>query len=153
MTAAQDSARMDASRAMARLAQLRNRGWIGWLFILPWFVGFVWFDVLPLLLNIYLSFTDFSVGAKKPNWIGLANYQEFFAGDHLIGTSFVNTLYYIGFHVPLLIILAFSISLLLNANIRGRGQTSAKPRAFSLNQPTERPFLCNRKVNVSEAAS
>ena len=106
---------------MVWLSQLRKRHWVGWLFILPWVIGFLWFDILPLLLNVYLSFTDFAVGAKVPNWIGLANYQEFFTGDHLIGISFVNTLYYIGFHVPLMIILAFSLALLLNANIRGRG--------------------------------
>jgi multiple sugar transport system permease protein len=121
MTAAQGSASIDGSRAVARLPRWKSRYWIGWLFILPWFIGFLWFDVLPLFLNIYLSFTDFSVGAKIPNWVGLANYQELFSGDHLIPTSFVNTLYYIGFHVPLLIILAFSLALLLNANIRGRG--------------------------------
>ena len=121
MTAAQGLASMDESRAPARLSRWKSRHWIGWLFILPWFVGFLWFDVLPLFLNVYLSFTDFSVGAKVPNWVGLANYEELFGGDHLIGISFVNTLYYMGFSVPLLIILAFSLALLLNANIRGRG--------------------------------
>jgi multiple sugar transport system permease protein len=121
VTAVQDPARLGGSWASAQLSRWRNRRWIGWLFILPWFIGFLWFDVLPLFLNTYLSFTDFSVGAKIPNWIGLANYRELFGGDHLIGISFVNTLYYIGFHVPLLIILAFSLAMLLNANIRGRG--------------------------------
>ena len=121
MTAAQDVARLGGSRAAARLSRWKSNRWIGWLFIMPWFIGFLWFDVLPLFLNVYLSFTDFSVGAKIPNWIGLANYQEFFKGDHLIGVSLVNTLYYIGVHVPLLIIFAFSLALLLNANIRGRG--------------------------------
>jgi multiple sugar transport system permease protein len=98
-----------------------SRHWIGWLFILPWFIGFLWFDVLAFVLNVLLSFTDFTVGARLPNWVGLANYQELFAGDKLIGISFKNTLYYMGFQVPLLIILAFSLALLLNANIRGRG--------------------------------
>jgi multiple sugar transport system permease protein len=121
VTAMQDSARLGESRASTWLSQWRTRRWIGWVFILPWFIGFLWFDVLPLFLNTYLSFTDFSVGARMPNWIGLANYRELFGGDHLIGISFVNTLYYIGFHVPLLIILAFSLAMLLNANIRGRG--------------------------------
>lgn len=121
MTAAQGSAQMKESRAAARLSRWKSRHWIGWLFILPWFIGFLWFDVLPLLLNTYLSFTDFTVGAKIPNWVGLANYREMFGGDHLIGISFKNTLYYMGLSVPLLIILAFSLALLLNANIRGRG--------------------------------
>jgi multiple sugar transport system permease protein len=112
---------MKESRAAARLSRWKSRHWIGWLFILPWFIGFLWFDVLPLFLNTYLSFTDFSVGAKIPNWVGLANYREMFGGDHLIGISFKNTLYYMGLSVPLLILLAFSLALLLNANIRGRG--------------------------------
>jgi multiple sugar transport system permease protein len=121
VTAAQGSAQMKESRAAARLSRWKSRHWIGWLFILPWFIGFLWFDVLPLFLNTYLSFTDFSVGAKIPNWVGLANYREMFGGDHLIGISFKNTLYYMGLSVPLLILLAFSLALLLNANIRGRG--------------------------------
>jgi multiple sugar transport system permease protein len=91
------------------------------LFILPWFIGFLIFDVMPLILNVLLSFTDFTVGARMPDWVGLANYREMLGGDRLIGISFRNTLYYIGFHVPLLIILAFSLALLLNARIRGRG--------------------------------
>jgi multiple sugar transport system permease protein len=121
MTTAQRSMRARESRGTPRLSQWKSRHWIGWLFILPWFIGFLWFDVLPLFLNVYLSFTDFTVGAKIPKWLGLANYRELFSGDHLIPISFKNTLYYIGFHVPLLIILAFSLALLLNAQIRGRG--------------------------------
>jgi len=121
VTAVQGSAQIKESRAAARLSRWKSRHWIGWLFILPWFIGFLWFDVLPLFLNTYLSFTDFSVGAKIPNWVGLANYREMFGGDHLIGISFKNTLYYMGLSVPLLILLAFSLALLLNANIRGRG--------------------------------
>ncbi len=121
--AAYNSVRVSESRVLARLSRWRNRHrhWIGWLFILPWFIGFLWFDALPLLLNLYLSFTDFTVGAKLPKWVGLGNYREIFGGDHLIGTSFKNTVYYMGFSVPSLIILAFSLALLLNTNIRGRG--------------------------------
>ena len=123
MTATSDLARTSESRVLTRLSRWRNRHrhWIGWLFILPWFIGFLCFDVLPFFLNLYLSFTDFSVGARLPNWVGLANYKEMAGGDHLIGISFKNTVYYMGFSVPLLIIFAFSLALLLNANIRGRG--------------------------------
>ncbi|HEY64041.1 MAG TPA: sugar ABC transporter permease [Caldilineae bacterium] len=124
MTATKELAYRRESRVLTRLSRWRNRHrhWVGWLFILPWVIGFLWFDVLPFFLNLYLSFTDFSVGAKLPNWIGLANYREIFGGgDHLIGISFKNTVYYMGFSVPLLIIFAFSLALLLNTNIRGRG--------------------------------
>lgn len=99
----------------------RHRHWLGWLFISPWVIGFFWFDVLALVLNLYLGFTNFTVGAKMPDWVGLANYREVFAGDHIIGKSFANTVYYMGFSVPLMMITAFSLALILNAEIGGRG--------------------------------
>jgi multiple sugar transport system permease protein len=68
-----------------------------------------------------LSLTDYSVGTRIPDWVGLANYREIFTGDHLIGTSLKNTLYYMGLSVPLGIVFAFSLALLLNTRIRGRG--------------------------------
>ncbi|MCD6291478.1 MAG: sugar ABC transporter permease [Anaerolineae bacterium] len=107
---------------LARLSQFkaRHRGWIGYVFILPWLVSFLWFDLIPFVLNLYLSFTDYSVGVKWPNWVGLANYTEMFTEDHLYGLSLKNTIYYMGFSVPLGIIFAFAIALLLNTDIRGR---------------------------------
>jgi len=39
----------------------RHRYLIGYLFILPWFLSFLWFDVIPFILNLYLSFTNYSV--------------------------------------------------------------------------------------------
>jgi multiple sugar transport system permease protein len=94
---------------------------VGWLFILPWVIGFMIFDVLPFFLNLYLSFTNYTVGAKMPDWVGLENYQQMFGGDRFVGISFKNTVYYMGFSVPLTIIFAFSLALLLNAEIRGKG--------------------------------
>jgi multiple sugar transport system permease protein len=99
----------------------KRHKWIGYVFILPWFLSFLWFDLLPFLLNIYLSFTDFSVGVRIPEWVGLANYQEIFSSDHLVALSMWNTLYYVGFSVPLSILFAFLLALLLNMKIRGIG--------------------------------
>ena len=123
MSAENISVATNANRALSRFARWRNRHkhWIGWLFILPWFLGFLWLDLLPFFLNLYLSFTDFTVGARAPNWVGLENYREMISGDHIIGTSFTNTLYYMAFAVPLTIILAFTLALLLNSKIQGRG--------------------------------
>lgn len=112
--------RADISARLSRWTR-RHRHWVGWLLISPWFVGFLWFDVLALLVSVYLGFTDYSVGARIPNWVGLANYQQVFTGDHIIGKSFQNTLYYMCLGVPLRLVTSFSLALLLNARIRGRG--------------------------------
>jgi multiple sugar transport system permease protein len=106
---------------LGRLSRLRARRhrWIGLVFILPWFISFLWFDLIPFLLNIYLSFTDFSVGLRLPDWVGLDNYREAFGGDHLVGVSLKNTAIYVGTSVPLTAVFAFMLALLLNLKIRG----------------------------------
>lgn len=99
----------------------RKRYWVGYLFILPWFISVIWFDVIPFLTGLYLSFTDYSVGLKIPNWVGFENFQEMFTEDDLFLKSFWNTVYYLALSVPLRLAFAFIIALLLNTRIRGLG--------------------------------
>ena len=119
-----DSVAVAESRAslLARLSKFlrRHRSWIGFVFIFPWLVSVLWFDAFPFLLNVYFSFTDYSVGTRIPNWIGLENYQQVFGGDHLVPVSLKNTAYYVGLSVPLSIVFAFSLALLLNLDVPGR---------------------------------
>lgn len=77
--------------------------------------------MFPFASNIYLSFTDYSVGAKWPDWIGLDNYAEIFTRDALFVQSVSNTVIYVVFSVPLGLTAAFVIAMLLNTRIRGRG--------------------------------
>ena len=98
----------------------RNRALIGFAFIFPWFAGFVIFDGLPFIYNLYLSFTDYQIGTVGvPPWIGFENYIEIFTEDKFFGKSMYNTVYYLGFSVPLRLIFAFLIALLLNLRVRG----------------------------------
>ena len=97
-----------------------NRALIGFVFIAPWFAGFIIFDAMPFIYNLYLSFTDYQIGTVgAPPWIGLENYGEIFTEDKFFGKSMYNTLYYLGFSVPLNLIFAFLIALILNLRVRG----------------------------------
>ena len=98
----------------------RNRALIGFAFIFPWFAGFIIFDAAPFIYNLYLSFTDYQIGTVgTPPWIGFDNYIEIFTKDKFFGKSMYNTLYYLGFSVPLRLIFAFFIALILNLRVRG----------------------------------
>lgn len=98
----------------------KHRTWIGLLFILPWFLGFIIFDLMPFFYNLYLSFTGYQIGTVgTPEWIGLDNYVKIFTEDKLFAKSLGNTLYYLGFGVPLKLLFAFLIALLLNMRVRG----------------------------------
>jgi len=90
----------------------------GFLFVLPWLVGFVLFTAGPFFFSFFLSFTSWRlVGEIK--WLGLENYVSLISGDD---TRFVqsvyNTVYYVVFHVPGVLILSFAIAGLLNRKVK-----------------------------------
>ena len=111
----------EESRVRSRLSELafRYRHWIGFLFIGPWLLSLLLFDIMPFFANLYLSFTDYSVGLVQPNWVGLDNYIEMFTEDRIFAKSVYNTVYFLVFSVPLRLVLAFAFALLLNARLRG----------------------------------
>lgn len=53
----------------------QRTSWQGWMMLSPNIIGFLLFFAGPLLLSLYLSFTDSSVG-QIPNVIGFSNYAE-----------------------------------------------------------------------------
>lgn len=99
----------------------RYRKYLGLVFISPWLISFLAFDLIPTGAAFYYSFTDWS--ALSPNWsyVGFDNYREMFTADRLFWKSVRNTLYYVAFAVPLGVVAAFILALMLNANVRFQG--------------------------------
>lgn len=56
----------------------QRTSWQGWLMLAPNILGFMIFFAGPLLLSLYLSFTDNTVG-QVPNFIALENYGRLFS--------------------------------------------------------------------------
>lgn len=92
---------------------------IGMLFISPWLLGFLLLTVIPLLSSLYYSFTFYDL-LRPARFIGLQNYIEIFTRDPDIPNVTQNTLFYVGFGVPLGLVSAFLIASLLNTHIRAR---------------------------------
>ena len=90
----------------------------GFLFVLPWIIGFLLFSLYPIIMSAYYSFTDFSA-IKDPSFVGLENYKSLFI-DPLFYKSMKNTLVYVFFSVTCSIALALIISSLLNGKWKGR---------------------------------
>lgn len=99
----------------------RLRKYLGFVFIGPWLISFLAFDLIPTASAFYYSFTDWNVIAKSSNWVGLDNYREMFTGDRLYWKSVWNTLYYVAFAVPLGVVAGFLLALLLNSKVRFQG--------------------------------
>ena len=68
----------------SKLAGLQKRKAIsGYLFILPFIIGFLTFMVKPFFQSLYMSFCniDVSAGGFKSNFNGIANYMRAFTVD------------------------------------------------------------------------
>ncbi len=89
----------------------------GYLFILPWVLGFLLFTAFPMGFSFVLTFIDWDL-LTDPVWVGLANWQHLFQ-DNLVGISLYNTAYYTFIGVPASLIVALAAAMLLNASVRG----------------------------------
>lgn len=91
----------------------------GLLFITPWVIGFLWFQLYPIGASIYYSFTSYNM-MQPPIHVGFDNYHRLFTADPYFRKSLRNTAVYALFSVPLDLLVAFSFALLLNLRIPGR---------------------------------
>lgn len=91
---------------------------IGYAFVSPWLFGFLLLTAGPMLYSLYLSFTSASLLSPQ-RWTGLENYEQMLLDDSLFYESLLNTVHYVGFSVPLGIVLALALAVLLHQKVRG----------------------------------
>ncbi len=100
-------------RKKKSLGQLMNTpGVAGYVFILPFIIGFLAFLALPMILSFGFSFTRYNI-LESPVFIGLENYKTMFFDDSKFWKVFGVTMYYVLFSVPLRLIMALLVALLL----------------------------------------
>jgi multiple sugar transport system permease protein len=90
----------------------------GYLFLLPWFIGFFGLTIGPIVSSFYLSFTNFNL-LNPPDWVGMANYTRIFTADPKFAASMRVTLFFVVFSVPLKLAFALGVALLLNRGMKG----------------------------------
>ncbi len=84
----------------------------GYVFILPFIIGFLAFMAVPMILSLGFSFTRYNI-LKSPVFIGLENYKTMFTADPKFWKVFGVTMYYVLFSVPLRLIMALAVAMLL----------------------------------------
>lgn len=90
----------------------RREGLLGYVFALPWLVGFFGMTLIPVLLSFYYSFTRFDV-LRPPMWVGLENYRHLFLESPKFYTSIWNTVYFTVLRVPLVIFGSLALAMLV----------------------------------------
>lgn len=90
----------------------------GLVFILPWLIGFLVFQLFPLLESLYYSFTNYNP-LRGSKWIWFGNYIKMLTRDKDVLPSMLVTLNYVLMSVPLKLLSALLVAMLLNNKIRG----------------------------------
>lgn len=106
-----------AGEQRRRLSPRRREALEGYLFVLPWVVGFLVFTAGPLLSSFYLSFTEWGF-VDRPKFVGLDNYREIL-DDPIFEIAVRNTLKYTLITVPLVVLAALGLALLMTRDLRG----------------------------------
>lgn len=96
----------------------QKKDWFaGYVFIAPVTLGLLVFYIWPFIQNFWFSFNDVNK-FNVTHFIGLENYKQLI-GDAEVWSTFLNTLKYVVFTVPIGLFLSICIAALLNAKIRG----------------------------------
>lgn len=98
------------------MKKFKNKGFI---YILPWILGFILFKMYPIIYSLILSFTDGNI-IGKPEFTGLENYIRAFSDKDVI-KSFAVTVIYAFIEVPLKLMVSLLVAQLLSARIKGMG--------------------------------
>lgn len=90
-----------------------------WLILTPVLLYYALFNVVPVVLNLSLSFTRWNGISGLPQWVGAANYLQYLRGDYPL--IIFNTALFATAALTIQTVVAFFIAVLLNQKVFGRG--------------------------------
>ena len=88
----------------------------GFLFVSPFVFGFLFFMMIPMLISLWYSFSEYNI-LTPAKWIGLDNYIKLFSDETFLQSLKV-TLLYTFVSVPLKLCFALIVALIMTKNTR-----------------------------------
>ena len=112
---------MSRDRKLVTMQQRRAR--TGYLFIMPFIIGFVLFMARPMIQSLIMSFNNVVLNPGKGynmTWVGLDNYHTAFAVDPYFNTRLVDEIGRMGINTIATLVMSFVIAVILNQDFKGR---------------------------------
>ncbi|MBW4094678.1 MAG: sugar ABC transporter permease [Acidobacteria bacterium] len=97
----------------------RRAALVGWSFILPNFIGFALFTLIPVIAGLALSVMSWN-SYSTPKFVGLKNFQTMLA-DESFWVALQNTALYALGHIPLTLAVSLGLAMLMNHKLKGIG--------------------------------
>lgn len=95
-----------------RLKEIRQN-WVAYLMVAPYMILFTLFTVVPVVLSIVISFTDFNM-LEFPNIVWLKNYVTLFFDDDIFLIAIKNTFIFACIVGPASYIMSFLVAWFIN---------------------------------------
>lgn len=93
---------------------------VGWLFVCPWLLGLVVFNLVPIVMSFVISLTDWNMLAPM-QYVGASNYVKMLTNDPKVYQSVRVTLVYSLMAVGMQLFVGYWLAVLLNRKLRGIG--------------------------------
>ena len=90
-----------------------KRNWVAYLMVAPYMLIFTCFTVIPVVLSIFISFTDFNM-LELPNIVYFDNYIRLFLDDDIFLIAAKNTLIFAAIVGPVSYIMSFMVAWFIN---------------------------------------
>jgi len=114
---------MGEKKKKTKLTLTRKRSMKGFLFVVPWLIGFLWFYLRSLFMTVQFSLSELTVspgGGYTLDFVGLDNFLYAFRAHgtfkQVLTTSVGNML----IDVPLITFFSLMLAMLLNKKFKGR---------------------------------
>nr|WP_289768730.1 sugar ABC transporter permease [uncultured Acetatifactor sp.] len=106
---------------------MKRKAISGYLFILPFILGFLIFMVRPFFQSLYMSFCDVEVSAQGINsvFMGLVNYTRAFTVDTEFNRLLTEQLSKMVVNSLAIMVFSFFVALILNQKFKGRALVRA----------------------------
>jgi multiple sugar transport system permease protein len=95
----------------------QRRTIVGYIFIMPFILGFLLWFLIPALTSLWMAFQDWNM-ITPPKFVVLDNFQSLFT-DKLFWQALKVTTVYTVVSVPVNMVVAFGLALLMNTKVRG----------------------------------
>ncbi|MEJ5866999.1 sugar ABC transporter permease [Pseudokineococcus sp. 5B2Z-1] len=105
-------------------ARRHGRRLTPYLFLVPFFLVFTTFVLVPIAVGAWASLHRWSLGLPGRPFVGLENYGRLLDGSEVVSVEFWSGMRATGLFtllsVPLLVVVPFAVAMLLNQKFRGR---------------------------------
>lgn len=100
------------------LMKKKGDKYAGYVFLLPWLIGFIGLTLIPMGMSLYYSFTNYNL-LSAPQFVGLTNYIKMFISDYHFMNALKVTFIYVFASVPLQLLASLVLAFILNKGVKG----------------------------------